>query len=112
MMSAYAIVSSGVVLLGAVFLVDSLTSWDNFAVVAAITGWAVVVTGILHMLVALGRHGGEPIRWLAIASASIVVVLVVCGWVFASFGRDWPEIASVVLMVVANALGTARKAQR
>lgn len=101
--------SSAIILLGGVFVIDSLLSWDNFAVVSDIAGWAVAVTGVLHLFIALGGHGGKPVRWLAASSGIILVVLVVSGWVFASFGRDWPEIASVALLAIAITLAMVEK---
>jgi hypothetical protein len=68
MRTIYALISSALVLLGCVFVADSFRSSDNLAVIAASAGWAGAMTGLLHLLVALGRHGGEAVRWLAVAS--------------------------------------------
>ncbi len=108
MKAIYTLVSCAVILLGCVFVVDSLSSWGNFAVIAASAGWAVVLTGLLHLLVALDRHRGEAVRWLAIASGGVLIALVVSGWVFASFARQWPEISSVVFVAAAVALAMFR----
>jgi hypothetical protein len=111
MKRTYTVVSSGVILLGCGFVVDSLASWDNFAVIAASAGWAVAVTGLLHGLVALDRHGCEAVRWLAVASGGILIVLVVSGWIFASFAREWPEVSSVVFLAAATVLAVFRRAE-
>ena len=91
MKAVYTLVSCVLVLVGCGFVVDSLANWDNFAVVAASAGWAIALTGLLHALVALGLSDGS-LRWVAAVSSAILVALVVSGWMFASFAREWPEI--------------------
>ena len=77
--------SSGGILLGGGFVLDSLEPGDSLAVVAAIAGWALVITGALHLSVALGRVAQGALRGLAVASGAALIVLVVSDWTFASF---------------------------
>ena len=108
----HVLVSLSVVLLGCGFLIDSAGDWDDFAVVAAIAGWAVIVTGALHLLVALERAGNDGVFWLAIASGLVLTALVVCGWTFATFASEWPEVSTVVLLVAATGLSVSRRAEK
>lgn len=109
MKTLYTLVSSAIILLGGLFVIDSLASWDSFAVVSASAGWAVTVTGILHLFIALGGRSDKPVLWLAVLSGSLLVVLVICGWVFASFAFDWPEVVTVVFTVSATILALVEK---
>ena len=109
MKTIYLWISLAVIVLGSGFVIDNLEGWDSFSVVAAIAGWTVILTGLLHLFVALGRETGDAVRWLAAASGTIVTVLVVLGWTMASFARDWPEVSTVILLVTATVLAVARR---
>jgi hypothetical protein len=105
----HASISIAVVLLGLGYVVDALDGWDSFAVVALIAGWAVTVTGVLHLLVALGRAGNDAVYWLAVTSGVVLMATVVAGWTLATFAREWPEVGTVSLLAVATALGIVRR---
>lgn len=101
---AHILTSFVVVILGMGFIVDSAADWDNFAVIAIIAGWAVTMTGVLHLLVALDREGSGVMVWLAVASSLMITIVVVLGWTFATFSREWPEVSAVSFLMVASVL--------
>ncbi|TDI98939.1 MAG: hypothetical protein E2O76_07285 [Caldithrix sp.] len=107
---AYKFVSSIIVLVGFVFILDSLTSWDSFAVVGASGGWAVAMTGLLHLQVAIGVTRNAAIRWLAVASSLILLSFGVSGWLFASFANEWLELTAAATLLLASvfAITTSR----
>lgn len=101
---AYKITSSIVVLVGFAFIVDNLSSWDSFAVVGASGGWAVALTGLLHVLVAFGITKDAASRRLAVVSSLILLSFVASGWIFASFAMEWPEITAAATLFLSGVL--------
>jgi hypothetical protein len=108
MKTAYMVISLALVLLGCGFMVDSLADWSNYAVVGASGGWAITLTGLLHLLVALGRTTGAVVCRLAVASSAVLLFLLVSGWAFASFASEWPEVGLAVLLAIAAVFAIVR----
>ena len=104
---AYRFVACIVVLIGCVFIVDSLSNWDNYAVVGASGGWAVALTGLLHLLVAFSVTENTATRWLAVTSSLILLSFLASGWLFASFAKEWPEISTAVSLLLASVFAMA-----